>query len=243
MILSASMQHQWLSWFSVAGASWSNVLCKARYTWYTPDDTIRHGRTFPHCLHQDIILLSLHFSPIRWHPRSLLTTQHNITPQVVCQQQLRHPPWSLPLPFPASALFVLQIFPRRNVRVTRNEGQLPNPRWVLTMHVTQTKRTSCHHSISFYSFHIPWLDISIQASNHAITTTNNNSNYYNVRLISPCLTGIQEGARVMRQGQVLAIPTETVYALCTCANEDGNGLECCKCFWLSPPHIGTIRWL
>jgi hypothetical protein len=37
-----------------------------------------------------------------------------------------------------------------------------------------------------------------------------------IKCIQPNVQGVEEGARIMRQGQVLAIPTETVYVLCTC---------------------------
>ena len=53
--------------------------------------------------------------------------------------------------------------------------------------------------------------------------------------ISPCVLGIQRGAQIMKQGQVLAIPTETVYALCTCVRLDkiDNGIRQCKFVALS----------
>ena len=57
--------------------------------------------------------------------------------------------------------------------------------------------------------------------------------------IAPCVLGIQRGAQIMKQGQVLAIPTETVYVLCTCVRLDKIGDGLCQCKSISLSHSTT----
>ena len=57
--------------------------------------------------------------------------------------------------------------------------------------------------------------------------------------IAPCVLGIQRGAQIMKQGQVLAIPTETVYVLCTCVRLDKIGDGLCQCKSISVSHSTT----